>query len=90
MDEPEVDFIHSYGSLIFRHGEAVKTIIVPVNPKSAVGEGGAVGSRGGGVVMTKNFIIALKNPSVGAKIGSNSAAVAHLATRVRLTPTDTH
>ena len=88
LDDPEVDFIHSNGSLVFRHGEAAKSIIIPVNPKSVVnGSSTSAGGEGGGAAtaaaaVTKNFIIALKNPSIGAKIGASSAAVVHLATKV--------
>ena len=87
LDDPEVDFIHSNGSLVFRHGEAAKSIIIPVNPKSVVnGSSTSAGGAGGGAAtvaaVTKNFIIALKNPSIGAKIGASSAAVVHLATKV--------
>ncbi|XP_076443822.1 sodium/calcium exchanger 2-like isoform X2 [Babylonia areolata] len=58
-----VDYVEAHGTLTFEHAETTKTITVDFN-KNAQGP--------------KNFIIALRNPSIGAKIGIRSAVVVHL------------
>ncbi|XP_060062808.1 sodium/calcium exchanger 2-like [Ylistrum balloti] len=58
-----VDYVHSEGVLTFTHAETSKTIDINIK-KDAKG--------------SKNFIIAIKNPSLGAKIGQRSATVCHI------------
>ncbi|KAK7501658.1 hypothetical protein BaRGS_00007089, partial [Batillaria attramentaria] len=60
---PNVDFVESHGTLSFDHGETSKIITININRK---------------MEESKNFIVALRNPSLGAKIGIRSAAVIHL------------
>ncbi|XP_074650756.1 sodium/calcium exchanger 1-like [Tubulanus polymorphus] len=55
-----IDFISTSGKLTFKHGETSKTITIDT---SNVAKG------------TKNFIITLKNPSLGCKLGEHSAAL---------------
>ncbi|XP_061162761.1 sodium/calcium exchanger 2-like isoform X2 [Saccostrea echinata] len=59
----DVDYIQVSGTLEFKHQETSKTIEIKIN-KEAKG--------------SKNFVIALKNPSLGAKIGHRSAVVCHI------------
>lgn len=59
----DVDYIQTSGTLEFKHQETSKTIEIKIN-KEAKG--------------SKNFVVALKNPSLGAKIGSRSAVVCHI------------
>ncbi|XP_070172834.1 sodium/calcium exchanger 2-like isoform X3 [Littorina saxatilis] len=59
-----VDYIECHGELVFEHGETTKTITVDIHKNSAQGP--------------KNFIITIRNPSTGAKIGIRSAVVVHL------------
>ncbi|XP_071488662.1 sodium/calcium exchanger 3-like, partial [Diadema antillarum] len=61
--EGEADYKSMSGTLCFKHEEKSKTIEVPVNKES---------------MGLKNFVIVLRNPSVGAKLGDHSAAVANL------------
>ncbi|XP_064647544.1 sodium/calcium exchanger 1-like isoform X2 [Lineus longissimus] len=58
------DYKHNSGKLSFKHGETTKTITIEVN-KDAEG--------------SKNFIITLRNPSIGCKIGEHSAALAFVS-----------
>ncbi|KAL8606727.1 hypothetical protein ACOMHN_018761 [Nucella lapillus] len=58
-----VDYVESHGTINFDHAETTKTVTVEFN-KNAQGP--------------KNFIVALRNPSIGAKIGIRSAVVVHL------------
>lgn len=60
---PNVDYVHTEGILTFTHAETSKTIDINIK-KDAKG--------------SKNFIIAIKNPSLGAKIGQRSATVCHI------------
>ncbi|OWF47929.1 sodium/calcium exchanger 2-like isoform X3 [Mizuhopecten yessoensis] len=57
------DYVHTEGILTFSHAETSKTIEINIK-KDAKG--------------SKNFIIAIKNPSLGAKIGQRSATVCHI------------
>ncbi|KAK3766043.1 hypothetical protein RRG08_002281 [Elysia crispata] len=57
-----VDYISTHGTLTFEHGETSKTIYIEANKN---------------VKDAKNFIISLRNPSLGAMIGVKSAAVCH-------------
>lgn len=59
----DVDYIQTSGTLEFKHQETSKTIEIKIN-KEAKG--------------SKNFVVALKNPSLGAKIGNRSAVVCHI------------
>lgn len=59
----KVDYISQQGTLNFSHAETSQTITVEIN-KDAKGP--------------KNFIITLKNPSLGAKIGNRSAIVCNI------------
>ncbi|XP_050401671.1 sodium/calcium exchanger 2 isoform X6 [Patella vulgata] len=61
--KPGVDYIVANGTINFSHSETSKTFSIPVNKDSK----GAL-----------NFIIALRNPSLGAKIGERSATVCHI------------
>ncbi|ESO92661.1 hypothetical protein LOTGIDRAFT_162582 [Lottia gigantea] len=60
---PDVDYIATSGTINFTHSETSKTFSIVVN-KDCQG--------------AKNFIIALRNPSLGAKIGERSATVCHI------------
>ncbi|XP_077863706.1 sodium/calcium exchanger 3-like [Saccoglossus kowalevskii] len=51
------------GTLCFKHAEMSKQIVVEVNKNNK---------------SLKNFVITLRNPSLGAKIGENSACVANI------------
>ena len=57
-----VDYLTSNGTLHFEHGETSKNITIDVNKN---------------VEGSKNFIVTLRNPSLGALIGQRSAAVCH-------------
>ncbi|XP_056020514.1 sodium/calcium exchanger 3-like isoform X17 [Ostrea edulis] len=59
----DVDYIQVSGTLEFKHQETSKTIEIKINKDS----------KG-----SKNFVVALKNPSLGAKIGHRSAVVCHI------------
>ncbi|XP_030832705.1 magnesium/proton exchanger 2 isoform X4 [Strongylocentrotus purpuratus] len=61
--EGGADYRSMAGTLCFKHEEKSKTIEIPVNKES---------------VGLKNFVIVLRNPSIGAKLGEHSAAVANL------------
>ncbi|XP_078313461.1 sodium/calcium exchanger 3-like isoform X9 [Crassostrea virginica] len=63
----DVDYIQSSGTLEFKHQETYKTIEIKINKEAK-----CLPSMG-----SKNFVIALKNPSLGAKIG-RSAVVCHI------------
>nr|XP_022330895.1 magnesium/proton exchanger 2-like isoform X6 [Crassostrea virginica] len=63
----DVDYIQSSGTLEFKHQETYKTIEIKINKEAKY-----LPSMG-----SKNFVIALKNPSLGAKIG-RSAVVCHI------------
>ncbi|KAL5004041.1 hypothetical protein ScPMuIL_017497 [Solemya velum] len=58
-----VDFQHAQGTVKFSHAETSKSIQIPVNKN---------------VKCPRNFIIALRNPSLGAKIGIRSAIVCNI------------
>ncbi|XP_071116361.1 sodium/calcium exchanger 2-like isoform X2 [Haliotis cracherodii] len=60
---PGVDYITSSGTVEFSHAETSKTISVDVNKDTK---------------HAINFIIALRNPSLGARIGMRSATVCHI------------
>ncbi|XP_046584198.1 sodium/calcium exchanger 2-like isoform X3 [Haliotis rubra] len=60
---PDVDYITSSGTVEFSHAETSKTISVDVNKDTK---------------HAINFIIALRNPSLGARIGMRSATVCHI------------
>ncbi|KAJ8029399.1 Sodium/calcium exchanger 2 [Holothuria leucospilota] len=60
-----VDYKASSGLLCFKHQETSKTLEIEINKQSA---------------PAKNFVICLRNPSVGASLGENSAAVVSLST----------
>ncbi|XP_062616648.1 sodium/calcium exchanger 2-like isoform X6 [Saccostrea cucullata] len=64
----DVDYIQASGTLEFKHQETSKTIEVKINKEAKY-----LPSMG-----SKNFVIALKNPSLGAKIGHRSAVVCHI------------
>ncbi|XP_052795074.1 sodium/calcium exchanger 2-like isoform X3 [Mya arenaria] len=57
------DYVHQKGFLEFCHAETSKVLSIDIN-KNAKGP--------------KNFIIVLKNPSLGAKIGTRSAIVCNI------------
>ncbi|KAK2143511.1 hypothetical protein LSH36_835g00039 [Paralvinella palmiformis] len=59
----KADYRRDEGVLKFLHNESSKTITIGINKECKT---------------SKNFIIALKNPSLGAKIGEHGAAVAYL------------
>ncbi|XP_041367224.1 sodium/calcium exchanger 2-like isoform X2 [Gigantopelta aegis] len=61
--DPKTDYISSHGEVQFNHAETYKTITVDVNKS---------------IKTPKNFIIALRNASLGAKIGLRSAVVCHI------------
>ncbi|XP_071844528.1 sodium/calcium exchanger 3-like isoform X2 [Apostichopus japonicus] len=63
MIEDGVDYKASSGVLCFKHQETTKTIEVEVSKNKE---------------QAKNFVICLRNPSVGASLGENSAAVVSL------------
>ncbi|ELU01061.1 hypothetical protein CAPTEDRAFT_224088 [Capitella teleta] len=58
-------FIRTSGTLVFKHNETSKSISVHVNKE---------------MQGSKNFVMTLRNPSLGAKIGDNGAAMANLTT----------
>ncbi|KAK3096603.1 hypothetical protein FSP39_001609 [Pinctada imbricata] len=58
-----VDYINTKGTIEFKHAETSKNIEVKINKDS----------KG-----SKNFIMTLKNPSLGAKIGQRGAVFCHL------------
>ncbi|XP_013418432.1 sodium/calcium exchanger 2 isoform X2 [Lingula anatina] len=60
---PGFDYVTENGVLVFKHGETSKIVTVDVN-KNPKGN--------------LNFIIALKNPSVGSRIGEHSATIASI------------
>ncbi|XP_046340939.1 sodium/calcium exchanger 2-like isoform X13 [Haliotis rufescens] len=60
---PGVDYITSSGTVEFSHADTSKTISVDVNKDTK---------------HAINFIIALRNPSLGARIGMRSATVCHI------------
>ncbi|XP_061162803.1 sodium/calcium exchanger 2-like isoform X6 [Saccostrea echinata] len=64
----DVDYIQVSGTLEFKHQETSKTIEIKINKEAKY-----LPSMG-----SKNFVIALKNPSLGAKIGHRSAVVCHI------------
>ncbi|XP_048733171.1 uncharacterized protein LOC125649575 isoform X15 [Ostrea edulis] len=64
----DVDYIQVSGTLEFKHQETSKTIEIKINKDSKYLQ--SMGS--------KNFVVALKNPSLGAKIGHRSAVVCHI------------
>ncbi|XP_052696784.1 uncharacterized protein LOC128175294 isoform X11 [Crassostrea angulata] len=64
----DVDYIQTSGTLEFKHQETSKTIEIKINKEAKY-----LASMG-----SKNFVVALKNPSLGAKIGSRSAVVCHI------------
>ncbi|XP_033634771.1 sodium/calcium exchanger 3-like [Asterias rubens] len=61
-----IDFRATTGTLKFEHGETLKKLEIDVNKKPK-------GSN-------KNFVITLRNPSLGAHLGEHSAAVVSCAT----------
>ncbi|KAL8625458.1 hypothetical protein ACOMHN_018603 [Nucella lapillus] len=61
--KPGVHYLESHGRLHFNSGDTDKTLSFITN-KSAEG--------------SKNFIVTIRNPSGGAKVGLRSAAVVHL------------
>lgn len=64
----DVDYIQTSGTLEFKHQETSKTIEIKINKEAKY-----LASMG-----SKNFVVALKNPSLGAKIGNRSAVVCHI------------
>ncbi|XP_069137487.1 sodium/calcium exchanger 1-like isoform X4 [Argopecten irradians] len=65
---PNVDYVHTEGILTFTHAETSKTIDINIKKDAKIAD-----EEG-----SKNFIIAIKNPSLGAKIGQRSATVCHI------------
>ncbi|CAH1797885.1 unnamed protein product [Owenia fusiformis] len=63
----KLDYASVQGVLTFKHGETSKQIQIDVNKEAK---------------SSKNFIVTLRNPSLGAKIGEHSAAVANISTDV--------
>ncbi|XP_038067860.1 sodium/calcium exchanger 2-like isoform X3 [Patiria miniata] len=64
LDTSVADYRATSGTLLFEHGETSKQIEVEVNRKTK---------------DPKNFVLTIRNPSLGAKLGEHSAAVANLA-----------
>ncbi|XP_060551494.1 sodium/calcium exchanger 2-like isoform X6 [Ruditapes philippinarum] len=70
---PKVDYIAQKGTLEFGHAETSKTITIDINKDAKL-----IDKKDKHYQGPKNFIITLKNPSLGAKIGTRSAIVCNI------------
>ncbi|XP_053406259.1 sodium/calcium exchanger 2-like isoform X9 [Mercenaria mercenaria] len=70
---PKVDYISQKGTLEFGHAETSKAISIDINKDAKL-----IDKKDRQYQGPKNFIITLKNPSLGAKIGTRSAIVCNI------------